>query len=230
MVHFGEFWESEACGQTVVPDRSILIRQKLVENAIIQNFKCDILGDFQTLCSSRGLFYELQLHFWRVGPQMDNLSKLRTWNAISDLVNEKCCIKTSKKKCHKKCIISTHTIRKVKFLSNYSILTKPQHFHEFFTQNFFHIFLVKSKLSTAKKSKTTTFSRVFHPKKLTIFSGNQSWIFGQKMRISNSVIKETWWAQFGKQRWQSSHYSVFKDENQLQSTAVRTHTSSLKLY
>ena len=28
------------------------------------------------------------------------------------------------------------------------------------------IFLVKSKLSTAKKSKTTTFSRVFHPKKI----------------------------------------------------------------
>ena len=35
---------------------------------------------------------------------------------------------------------------------------KPQHFHEFFTQ-------IKS----------------------TIFSGNQSWIFGQKMKISNSV-------------------------------------------
>ena len=30
-----------------------------------------------------------------------------------------------------------HTIRKVKFLSKNSILTKPQHFHEFFTQNFF---------------------------------------------------------------------------------------------
>ena len=87
-----------------------------------------------------------------------------------------------------------HTIRKVKFLSKNSILTKSQHFHEFFTQFFgqffswnqscqqlkspkpqhFHefftqiifwtIFLVKSKLSTAKKSKTTTFSRVFHPK------------------------------------------------------------------
>ena len=39
--------------------------------------------------------------------------------------------------------------------------TKPQHFHEFFTQK----------------------------KKWTIFSGNQSWIFGQKMKISNSVIK-----------------------------------------
>ena len=47
---------------------------------------------------------------------------------------------------------------------------------------------MKSKLSTAKKSKTTTFSRVFHPKKSTIFLGNPSSIFVQKMKISNSVI------------------------------------------
>ena len=90
-----------------------------------------------------------------------------------------------------------HTIRKVKFLSKNSILT---HFHEFFTQNYFDnfsreikvvnsykaqnhniftsflpkiiltIFLVKSKLSTAKESKTSTFSRVFHPKKNRQFS------------------------------------------------------------
>ena len=80
-----------------------------------------------------------------------------------------------------------HTIRKVKFLSKNSILTEPQHFHEFFIQIFLAIFVVKSKLSTAKKSKTTTFSRVFHPKKINNFSGNQSWIFGQKMKISNSV-------------------------------------------
>ena len=33
-----------------------------------------------------------------------------------------------------------HTIRKVKFLSKNSILTKPQHFHEFFTQSFFDNF------------------------------------------------------------------------------------------
>ena len=74
-------------------------------------------------------------------------------------------------------------------------------------------FLGKSKLSITKKCKSPTFSRVFHlkffwqffswnqscqqlkspkpqhfhefftPKKLTIFSGNQSWIFGQKMKI-----------------------------------------------
>ena len=36
--------------------------------------------------------------------------------------------------------------------------------------------------------KTSTFSRVFHPEKSTIFSGNQSLIFGQKMKISNSEI------------------------------------------
>merc|ERR1711860_337143 len=88
-----------------------------------------------------------------------------------------------------------HIIRKVKFLSKNLILTKlcnflgisklsttkkciSQHFNEFFTP----IFLVKSKLSTAKKSKTAAFSRVFHPKNPTIF--------GQKMKISNSVQKE----------------------------------------
>ena len=51
-----------------------------------------------------------------------------------------------------------------------SILTK--YFHEFFTPILFFfltIFLVKSKLSLAKKSKTTTFSRVFHPPKIDNF-------------------------------------------------------------
>ena len=43
------FWKPEACGQTVLPDRSVLIGQKMVENAKIQKFKCDILGDFQTM-------------------------------------------------------------------------------------------------------------------------------------------------------------------------------------
>ena len=59
-------------------------------------------------------------------------------------------------------ILVLHTIRKVKFLSKNSILTKPQHFHEFFTQFFLTIFLVKSKLSTTKKCKSPTFSQVFH--------------------------------------------------------------------
>ena len=36
MVHFVEFGKPEACGKTVLPDRSVLIGQKLVENAKIQ--------------------------------------------------------------------------------------------------------------------------------------------------------------------------------------------------
>ena len=47
MVHF---WKPEACGQTVLPDRSILTGQKLVENAKNQKFKWDISGDFKTMC------------------------------------------------------------------------------------------------------------------------------------------------------------------------------------
>ena len=46
MVHFGEFLKTEACGQTVLPDRSVLVGQKLVENAKIQKFNCDILSNF----------------------------------------------------------------------------------------------------------------------------------------------------------------------------------------
>ena len=38
------FWKPKACGQTVLPDRSVLIGQKLMENA-----KCDILSNFQTM-------------------------------------------------------------------------------------------------------------------------------------------------------------------------------------
>ena len=49
MVHLASFWKPEACGQTVLPDRSVLIGQKLVENTKIQKFKCDILSSFQTM-------------------------------------------------------------------------------------------------------------------------------------------------------------------------------------
>ena len=41
----------EVCFQTVVPYRSILIKQKLAENAKIQKYKCDILNNFQTMCA-----------------------------------------------------------------------------------------------------------------------------------------------------------------------------------
>ena len=37
-IHLASFWKPEACGQTMLPDMSVLIGQKLVENAKIQKF------------------------------------------------------------------------------------------------------------------------------------------------------------------------------------------------
>ena len=44
------FLKPEAWGHTVVPDRSFLKGQKMVENAKIQKIECDILSNFQTMC------------------------------------------------------------------------------------------------------------------------------------------------------------------------------------
>ena len=38
----------------MLPDRSILVRQKLVESAKIEKFEGDILGDFQIMCIDTG--------------------------------------------------------------------------------------------------------------------------------------------------------------------------------
>ena len=43
------FWKPETCGQVVLPDRSLLIAQKLVENAKFLKLKCNILRNFQTM-------------------------------------------------------------------------------------------------------------------------------------------------------------------------------------
>ena len=44
LVNFCDFSKPEACRQTVLPERSILIGQKLVENAKIEKLKYDIKG------------------------------------------------------------------------------------------------------------------------------------------------------------------------------------------
>ena len=46
MFNLTSYWKPQACGQTALPDKSIVIGQKLVENAKIENLKCDIIGDF----------------------------------------------------------------------------------------------------------------------------------------------------------------------------------------
>ena len=59
----GRFWRVfENLKLAVLPDRSILIRQKLVENAKIQKFKRNILSDFQTLCEvQKGTFGQFKV-------------------------------------------------------------------------------------------------------------------------------------------------------------------------
>ena len=51
------FWKPEACGQTVLPGRSILIRKNFVENANIQTFKCAILGEFPPMFISSDFLF-----------------------------------------------------------------------------------------------------------------------------------------------------------------------------
>ena len=45
-------------GQIVLPDMSVLIGQKLVENAKIKKFHCDILSNFQTMCEQSELLHQ----------------------------------------------------------------------------------------------------------------------------------------------------------------------------
>ena len=67
-----------------------------------------------------------------------------------------------------------------------------------FTKFFWQIFSWNQSCQQLKSAKPQHFHEFFHPKKSTIFSGNQSWIFGQKMKISNSVVDETsnFWGNF----------------------------------
>ena len=77
--------------------------------------------------------------------------------------------------------IQLHTIQKVKFfVQNCNFDQTPNIFTSFSPKIFLTIFLVKTKLSTAKKSKTTTFSRVFHPKKINNFLGKSKLNFWTK--------------------------------------------------
>ena len=54
MVHFGEFLKNWTCGQTVLPDRSVLIVQKLVENAKIKQSNATYLVIFKARKDSGG--------------------------------------------------------------------------------------------------------------------------------------------------------------------------------
>ena len=62
IVHFGEFSKIWSLQSTLLPDRSVLIGQNLVENDKIQEFKCDILSDFQSMWQCWKLLQKVSFH------------------------------------------------------------------------------------------------------------------------------------------------------------------------
>ena len=52
IVNFWRVFETATCGQAVLPDISILIRQKLMENGKIEKLKRDNLRDFNTFSNT----------------------------------------------------------------------------------------------------------------------------------------------------------------------------------
>ena len=66
IVNLASFKWIEACGQLVLPDSSILIGEKLVENAKIEKLKWYILCDFQTLCTRQSsVKFDIFLKTWK---------------------------------------------------------------------------------------------------------------------------------------------------------------------
>ena len=63
------FWKPNVYSQTALPDRLLLIRHKLVENAQIKKFKYDIFSNFQTMWVHNGRRREINLRYywWKWG-------------------------------------------------------------------------------------------------------------------------------------------------------------------
>ena len=83
-------------------------------------------------------------------------------------------------------VMRAHHSKSHIFVQKFNFDQNPTIFTTFSPKFFLTIFLVKSKLSTAKKSKTTTFSRVFHHPKNRQFSREIKVEFlDKKMKIPN---------------------------------------------
>ena len=91
MIHSGEF-----CGHTVLPDRLILIGQKLAGNVKIQEFKCDILSNFQTMYALKTKYFkvgslllqELSCFLWLLGVGFAQSRVRRRRRSFSEMLGE----------------------------------------------------------------------------------------------------------------------------------------------
>ena len=72
----------------MLPDRSLLIGQKLVENAKIEKLKCDNFGDFQTLCTRliNAVCILTHLMLGNTSSSFSPNTKLTLWNKVTIFV------------------------------------------------------------------------------------------------------------------------------------------------
>ena len=72
VVDLASFWNPEAGGQLVIPDRSLLIGQKLVENTKIEKFKWGFLNGQKLIKIPNtnwfGVFWKLEACYLKVLP------------------------------------------------------------------------------------------------------------------------------------------------------------------
>ena len=95
------------------------------------------------------------------------------WNRTKDLDFEK--------------VLISHYSKSQIFVQKFNFDKNPNIFTSFSPKFLWQFFSWNQSCQQLKSPKPQPFHEFFTPKKSTFFSGNQSWIFGQKMKISNSV-------------------------------------------
>ena len=86
MVHFSQFLKPEVCGQTVLPDRSILKWTKIVEKC--QKFKnATFWGEFQTLWIMS--LKVSKINYGKMGKMWHTLNSGTIWVSITQPISRK---------------------------------------------------------------------------------------------------------------------------------------------
>ena len=84
----------------------------------------------------------------------------------------------------------THYSKSQIFVQKFNFDNTPTFSRVFHPKFFWQFFSWNQSCQQLKSPKPQHFHEFFTSKKSTIFSGIQSWIFGQKMKISNSVFRK----------------------------------------
>ena len=125
--------------KTIRIPRSLSVRAASILKGFLNKNPVDRLG-----CNSDAGFTEIMTHQFFKSIEWELVSRLSPWHLSWYAIPVVSQVATWPIwPCQNPRIVApfeTHTVWKVKFLSKKPILTKPQHFHEFFTKNCFDNF------------------------------------------------------------------------------------------